>query len=1097
MTQTSTATNAHNVTYESVFQADIVNQMQAHGWQLGSPSDYTAETALYEQDVLDFVQTTQPQEWEKFCRTFPIDSERHFIEALVKQLNKADAHATDRASRTYGTLGVLRHGLKIRNARFSLCQFKPEHSLNPETMARYKANICRVVPEVVYSPHTSLKDGADTNGKVAKRNRIDIVLFVNGLPVTTMELKSEFKQAVQNAITQYKKTRLPKDPDTKKPEPLLTFKRGALVHFAVSQYEVYMTTKLAGDSTYFLPFNKGTSEGGAGNDVPADPNRYATDYLWNEVLTPDNLLAILGHFMHLQIEEEEDAIGRKSKRETMMFPRYHQWDVVTKLVDAAITEGAGQKYLIQHSAGSGKSNSIAWTAHQLSTLYNSDGDKQFDSVIVITDRTVLDDQLQDTIYQFEHADGVVGKINRKEGDGSKSEQLAEALVNSQPIIIVTIQTFPFVLKAIEDSSVLKSRRYAIIADEAHSSQTGSTARQLKEVLVSGDIESNTDEDKPLSSEDVLDATLAARRSSPNLSYYAFTATPKPKTIELFGRLPNPDLPAASDNLPAAYHVYSMRQAIEEGFILDVLKNYTNYKVMYQLTQKLASDDDEVDARRAKIKLNNWVRLHEHNIAQKVKIIIEHFNDNIKGLLGGQAKAMVVTGSRKEAVRYKLAFDKYISDYSYRGINAMVAFSGEVTFNDNDPDSGALLGEKFTEHNMNIGLKGRDMRKAFDTDDYQVMLVANKFQTGFDQPKLCAMYVDKKLTGVDCVQTLSRLNRTYKGKAESGTFVLDFFNDPEDILDAFQPYYETATLVDVSDPDQVYDLYEKLRASGIFLWHEVEQFVDAFYSKNKSNAAISNICKPAVERWQKRYKLAREQAQHAKMILEQTKDTGNVVLMTNAENDYKGFKADQDALEIFKKDLGTFTRQYEFMSQIVDYDDKELEKLSLYARNLRPLLRESVDNEDDIDLTNIAMSHYRVSKLHQQDLKLQEGSGELEAGGGSGTAKPKDQKEELLSKVINRLNEVFAGEDFTDKDMINFQNTIWDKVTENEIVVKQFSNNSTDQIMLGGYPDAAMDALFESQEAYEGMTMHLLSNPDQFKKFIRLMLDTKLGNEVSG
>ncbi|MGP5225328.1 type I restriction endonuclease subunit R [Psychrobacter aquimaris] len=1091
MTQTSIATNAHNVTYESVFQADIVTQMQAQGWQVGHASGYRAETALYEQDVLDFVQSTQPQEWEKFCRTHPIDSERHFIAALVKQLNKADENATDKASRTYGTLGVLRHDLKIRNARLSLCQFKPEHNLNPETMARYESNICRVVPEVVYSPHASLKNSTD--GKVAKRNRIDIVLFVNGIPVTTMELKSEFKQSVDNAISQYKKTRLPKDPDTGKYEPLLTFKRGALVHFAVSQYEVYMTTKLAGESTYFLPFNKGTDSGGAGNDAPADSSRYATDYLWNEVLTPDNLLAILGHFMHLQIEEEEDAIGLKSKKETMMFPRYHQWDVVTKLVNAAISEGAGQKYLIQHSAGSGKSNSIAWTAHQLSTLYNEQGDKQFHSVIVITDRTILDDQLQDTIYQFEHADGVVGKINRKEGDGSKSEQLASALVNSQPIIIVTIQTFPFVLKAIEDSSVLKSRRYAIIADEAHSSQTGSTARQLKEVLVSGEVENNTDDDAPLSSEDILDATLAARRSSPNLSYYAFTATPKPKTIELFGRLPNPDLPAASDNLPAAYHVYSMRQAIEEGFILDVLKNYTNYKVVYQLKQKLAAEDDEVDARRAKIKLNNWVRLHEHNIAQKVKIIIEHFNDNIKGLLGGQAKAMVVTGSRKEAVRYKLAFDNYITEYGYRNINAMVAFSGEVTFSDNDPDSGALLGEKFTEHNMNIGLKGRDLRKAFDSDDYQVMLVANKFQTGFDQPKLCAMYVDKKLTGVDCVQTLSRLNRTYKGKAESGTFVLDFFNDPDDILEAFQPYYETAHLADVSDPDQVFDLSEKLRTSGIFLWNEVEQFVEAFYSKNKSNAAISNICKPAVERWQKRYKLAREQAQYAKLMLERTKATGDVVLMTNAENDYKGFKTEQDELEIFKKDLGTFTRQYEFMSQIVDYDDKELEKLSLYARNLQPLLRESFDDEEDVDLSNIVMSHYRVSKLHQQDLKLQEGKSEyqLDGGSGAGTAKPKDKKEAFLSQIIERLNEVFAGEDFTDKDKVNFMDTIWGKVTENEIVVKQFSNNSTDQIMLGGYPDAAMDALFESQEAYEGMTMHLLSNPDQFKKFIRLMLDTKL------
>ena len=1091
MTQTSTATNAHNITYESVFQADIVTQMQAHGWQLGSASGYTAETALYEQDVLNFVQTTQPQEWEKFCRTFPIDSERHFITALVKQLNKADAQATDRASRTYGTLGVLRHGLKIRNARFSLCQFKPEHSLNPETMARYEANICRVVPEVVYSPHASVKDSTD--GKVAKRNRIDIVLFVNGLPVTTMELKSEFKQAVQNAITQYKKTRLPKDPDTKKPEPLLTFKRGALVHFAVSQYEVYMTTKLAGDSTYFLPFNKGTSEGGAGNDVPADSSRYATDYLWNEVLTPENLLSILGHFVHLQIEEVEDWEGRKSKKESLIFPRYHQWDVVTKLVDAAIDEGAGQKYLIQHSAGSGKSNSIAWTAHQLSTLYNSDGDKQFHSVIVITDRTILDQQLQDTIFQFEHADSVVGRINNKEGEGSKSEKLASALVNSQPIIIVTIQTFPFVLKAIEDSAVLKSRRYAIIADEAHSSQTGTTARKLKEVLVSGDNDSDSndkDSDQVLSSEDMLDNVIAARRNSPNLSYYAFTATPKPKTIELFGRVPNPDLPPSKQNVPESYHVYSMRQAIEEGFILDVLKNYTNYKVVYQLTQKIAAEDKEVDTRRATIKLNNWVRLHDHNIAQKVKVIIEHFNENIKGLLGGQAKAMVVTGSRKEAVRYKLAFDRYITDHGYKGINAMVAFSGEVSFNADDPDSSALIDQKFTEHNMNPNLKGRDMRKAFDSDDYQVMLVANKFQTGFDQPKLCAMYVDKKLGGVDCVQTLSRLNRTYAGKSVSGTFVLDFFNDPEDILEAFQPYYKNATLDDVSDPDSVFDLYEKLCAGGIFDWPEVEQFAIAFYAKNKSGAAVSNICKPAVERWQKRYKEAKEQAANAKMLLERSNATGDAVLIANAETDYKGYKVEQDALELFKKDLTTFTRQYEFMSQIVDYDDKALEKLSLYARHLQPMLREKLDDDDDVDLSNIVMSHYRLSKLRQQDLKLQEESIDLKSGSGGG-GRARDKEEDLLSQIVARLNEMFDTENLTDSDMLNYSQTIWDKIKENDIVMQQIANNPADKIMLGDYPDATLDAIFDSQEAYQEITKQLLSDSNRLAQFTRFLLDNKL------
>ncbi|WP_417466362.1 type I restriction endonuclease subunit R [Kordiimonas sp.] len=1085
-------TNAHNVTYESVFQADIVTQMQAQGWQLGNPSGYRAETALYEQDVLNFVQTTQPQEWEKFCRTFPIDSERHFIAALVKQLNKADAQATDRASRTYGTLGVLRHGLKIRNARFSLCQFKPEHNLNPETMARYEANICRVVPEVVYSPYTSLKDGADANGKVAKRNRIDIVLFVNGLPVTTMELKSEFKQAVQNAITQYKKTRLPKDPDTKKPEPLLTFKRGALVHFAVSQYEVYMTTRLAGDSTYFLPFNKGTSDGGAGNDVPVDSSRYATDYLWNEVLTPENLLSILGHFVHLQIEEVEDWEGRKSKKESLIFPRYHQWDVVTKLVDAAITEGAGQKYLIQHSAGSGKSNSIAWTAHQLSTLYNSDGDKQFHSVIVITDRTILDQQLQDTIFQFEHADGVVGRINNKEGEGSKSEKLASALVNSQPIIIVTIQTFPFVLKAIEDSAVLKSRRYAIIADEAHSSQTGTTARKLKEVLVSGDdSDSNdADSDQMLSSEDMLDNVIAARRNSPNLSYYAFTATPKPKTIELFGRVPNPELPPSKQNVPESYHVYSMRQAIEEGFILDVLKNYTNYKVVYQLTQKIVAEDKEVDTRRATIKLNNWVRLHDHNIAQKVKVIIEHFNENVKGLLGGQAKAMVVTGSRKEAVRYKLAFDRYIADHGYKGINAMVAFSGEVSFNTDDPDSSDLIDQKFNEHNMNPNLKGRDMRKAFDSDDYQVMLVANKFQTGFDQPKLCAMYVDKKLGGVDCVQTLSRLNRTYAGKSVSGTFVLDFFNDPEDILEAFQPYYKNATLDDVSDPDSVFDLYEKLCAGGIFEWSKVEQFAIAFYAKNKSGAAVSNICKPAVERWQKRYKNAREQAANAKMLLERSKATGDEVLIANAETDYKGYKVEQDALELFKKDLTTFTRQYEFMSQIVDYDDKALEKLSLYARHLQPMLREKLDDDDDVDLSNIVMSHYRLSKLRQQDLKLQEESIDLKSGSGGG-GRARDKEEDLLSQIVARLNEMFDTENLTDSDMLNYSQTIWDKIKENDIVMQQIANNPADKIMLGDYPDATLDAIFDSQEAYQEITKQLLSDSNRLAQFTRFLLDNKL------
>ncbi len=642
-----------------------------------------------------------------------------------------------------------------------------------------------------------------------------------------------------------------------------------------------MATHLNGDNTYFLPFNKGTKEQGAGNDVPDDKNEYATGYLWNEVLTPDSLLNIIGNFIHLQIEEKEDWEGRKYKKESLIFPRYHQWKVVTKLVEDSLAEGTGQKYLIQHSAGSGKSNSIAWTAHQLSSLYDANNKKMFDSVIVVTDRTILDAQLQDTIYQFEHADGVVGRINNKEGDGSKSEKLAKALEMAQPIIIVTIQTFPFVLRAIENSTSLKERKYAVIADEAHSSQSGSTARQLKETLMLEE----RDEDDQLTSEDVLDAVMASRKGSENLSFYAFTATPKDKTLQLFGRLPNPELPPSKTNKPEAYHVYSMRQAIEEGFILDVLKNYTNYKVIYKLKQKIEEKDDQVDAKKAKIKLNQWVRLHDHNISQKVRVIIEHFKKNVMGLLGGQAKAMVVTSSRKEAVRYKQAFDKYVAEQKYANIQAMVAFSGEVDFSENDADSSHLIGKKFTESNMNLNLKGREMRKAFDSDDFQVMIVANKFQTGFDQPKLCAMYVDKKLGGVECVQTLSRLNRIYPGKAESGTFVLDFFNDPQDILDAFQPYYQTAELADVSNPDIVYDLAEKLKAARIFLMTEVEQFVDAFYSKNKSNAALANICKPAMQRWQQSYTKAINDYDVTKNRLEITKRTGEPVLIANAENEF--------------------------------------------------------------------------------------------------------------------------------------------------------------------------------------------------------------------
>ena len=1102
---------------EAAFQQDIVDQMVAAGWKLGESSRYDRKRALYTEDCLAYVQNTQGKSWDKYRQLYSNDPEQAFLNKLASQLGKVDPHATDKSLRTFGTLGVLRHPLRDKSVSFKLCQFKPEHGLNPDLLAQYEGNILRVVPELVYSPYATQAHFKETGTK-AKRWRIDLVLFVNGIPVVTMELKSEFKQAVESAKNQYKKTRLPKDPATNQPEPLLSFKRGALVHFAVSQYEVYMTTRLEGLETRFLPFNQGTKEGGAGNDPAKDLNTHATAYLWDKVLAPANLLRILGRFIHLEIKTREDWQGLKSKQETLIFPRYHQWRLVHRLVEKSREEGPGHKYLVQHSAGSGKSNSIAWTAHQLSALHDEQGEKIFHSVIVVTDRTVLDDQLQDTIYQFEHQDGVVGRIQRKVGQGSKSEKLAHALEQSQPIVIVTIQTFPHVLAAIEDSVSLQERCFAIIADEAHSSQTGSTAGELKAVLAKEAVQRDREEggepstepstepsvepSVELSAEDMLAASVAARRATPNLSYYAFTATPKSKTLELFGRRPHPEEPPSKSNKPVAFDVYSMRQAIEEGYILDVLRNYTSYKVAYNLAQKVAASDPEVDSKKARARLGQWVRLHDYNIAQKVKVIVEHFRETVMGLLGGQAKAMVVTGSRKEAVRFKLEFDKYVERQSYSQLRAMVAFSGEVTFSASDPHSEALLGESFTETSMNPGLKGRDLRRAFDTGDYQFMIVANKFQTGFDQPKLCAMYVDKKLGGLDCVQTLSRLNRKYPGKEE--TYVLDFYNDPDDVLAAFQEYYQTAKLLDVSDPNLIWDLHDKLRAAGIFLWSEVTRLSEVFYLKRKSQtpskagAATGNVCRPAVERWRKRYREAQANIAKHKKLFDHAKSLGDATFIANTETEMKEAKRAVDALDLFKADLASLTRYYEFMSQIVDYDSPDLEQLSLYARHLAPLLRETAPEEEPIDLSSVELSHYRLSKIKQQDLKLVKEGAEtgLHPASDLGTGKPRDKEEEWLSQIIARLNDLFVTEGLTENDLINYAYTIRDKVSENERVMLQIANNSPEQALLGDFPSALNDAVLGSSEAHQKQMMQYLNSQEVQEGFRRVVFDMLLAKKAS-
>lgn len=1038
---------------EAQFQQDIITALAAQGWLVGTAKGYDRRTGLYTEDVLGYFKDAWPERWDKFAKANPNNPDDVLVQKLVRELEQS------------GTLDVLRHGFKLPAVKVELCSFKPDHGMNPDTLKRYQCNRLRVVPEVSYSPHA--RESYDP--------RLDLVLFVNGIPTATLELKSEFKQSVENAKRQYRNDRPVKDPLTRKPEPLLTFKRGALVHFAVGQNEVAMTTKLAGKDTFFLPFNLGSEEGGAGNPMPEDDSQYATSYLWQRLLQPDAWLKVLGRFLHLDKKTSEGFDGALVTKETMIFPRYHQWEVVNELINTTRDEGPGKRYLIQHSAGSGKSNSIAWTAHQLASLYDDAGQRLFNSVIVITDRTVLDSQLQNTIYQFEHAQGVVKPISRDIGNQSKSEQLVEALAEQTRIIIVTIQTFPALFDALDKYPKLASGRYAVIADEAHSSQTGSSASKLKQILGSDALDA-----EEVSAEELLDAAVQARQPNERISYYAFTATPKPKTLELFGRPADLTLPASTDNKPEPFHLYSMRQAIEEGFILDVLRNYTTYSTAWKIAHP-DGEDDEVDSKKARIKLARWVRLHPYNISQKVEVIVEHFRTNIRGLLNGQAKAMVVTSSRQEAVRYQLALKAYVQQMGYGDVHPLVAFSGSVL-----PDE--VIPEEVTENSslLNAGLNGRDLADAFDTQDFNVMIAANKYQTGFDQPKLCAMYVDKKLQGVDCVQTLSRLNRTFGDSKE--TFILDFFNEPKDILDAFLPYYTKAELTDVTDPQIIYDLQKKLDAEGIYYWQEVEAFALAFFDPKAKGSALNFYTKPAKERFAKRYAFSLESRQQALKYKHTAEANGDSAGLKKAEHALKEAGEQVDQLDLFRKNLQSFVRLYEFLSQIVPYEDRELEQLCVFAKHLHPLLRVDRLLQDDVDVSELQLSHYRLSKRAEHQLRLNDAKGDytLKPGSDVGSGKPHDPEKKRLSEIIEALNDIFGAE-VGDEDQLQFLTGIAQRISRQEDVMAQVNNHSVDQVMHGLFPKRVLDTVLDAMTDHEKLSLEVLDNETKSRAFALVIL----------
>ncbi|MGW5339182.1 type I restriction endonuclease subunit R [Rhodococcus pyridinivorans] len=1020
--------------HESVFESELCEHLAAHGW-LYSPTDagYDRELALFPEDVFAWLADTQPEQLAKRVKpdltgAAREKAQRGVLTTLVKALD-ADPKANG------GTLSVLRRGFKDLNAQFSMCQFRPNTSLNATTAKRYEAVRLRVMRQVHYS--------------TKHNNSIDLVFFVNGIPVATAELKTDFTQNITDAVLQYKHDRSPKG------EPLLTFGTRALVHFAVSNSEVQMTTKLEGKDTVFLPFNRGNG-GHAGN--PPNPDGSPTAYLWETILQRDIWLDILGRFMHLQITEKIDRVsGRKSRKQTMLFPRFHQWEAVTALIAAARTEGPGQRYLIQHSAGSGKTNSISWLAHRLSVLHDDANNAVFDSVIVITDRNVLDAQLQEAIRQIDRTPGVVAHIDGL--GGSKSQLLADALEGGTKIIIVTIQTFPYALELIREQATLAKKNFAIIADEAHSSQAGEASKRLRSALTATERDDLAD-GGTYDVEDVLAAETAARAHAQNLSFFAFTATPKNKTLELFGR-------TGSDGKPQPFHLYSMQQAIEEGFILDVLKNYTPYKTAFRLTHNGRSyeaettaaagtvavtgsaDGDLVDKQAAIKSVMNWVKLHPTNISQKVGIIVEHFRSNVAWRLDGRAKAMVVTSSRKAAVRYKKAFDTYVAEHGYTDVAALVAFSGEVT----DLESGV---EKVTETTLNPGLKGRDLREAFATDEYQVMLVANKFQTGFDQPLLVAMYVDKKLSGVAAVQTLSRLNRTAPGKDQ--TFVLDFANTAEEIVEAFEPYYQATTLADVTDPNIVHTTMVKLDAAGIYLDSEVDGLV-ADYLADKGNNALTKWITPARDRFRDRERTAT--------------DAGDTVAL--------------DELEMFRKDVGTFLRQYDFLSQIVDYEDPSLEKLSIFLRHLAPqITREQLRHE--IDLSTVDFEYLDQHEQATVDGKLA-GGVELAPARDAGTGTVRDPELVALEEVIAQINELLGG-DHPDSSVRNVVTHIRDRLIESETLQQQAQNNTMEQFSAS--PDLYSEFLTTvvgAMESSADLSAQILNNQGLSQKLLGALLPT--------
>ena len=982
---------------ESTFESAIIENLTNNGWFEGNSNDFSSEMALGKKAILDFVQTSQPKEWESLKSYYKEETEKKFIQRLFKELDLR------------GMLDVIRHGITDSGIKFKLAYFKPDSGLNPDTLRQYGYNKHYVARQVLYSSKN--------------KKSIDLLLSLNGLPVATIELKNHFtEQRVNEAIEQYRTSRDPK-------ELLFQFKKRALVHFTVDPDEVYFTTKLESSGTRFFPFNKGHNNG-AGNPPAKDYTTYRSAYFWEDILSVNSWTEILGRYIHLQ-KEEYTVEGKKYYKETMLFPRFHQLDVVRKLIADSKTNGSGQRYLIEHSAGSGKSNSIAWLAYRLSSLYDPFDKKIFDSVIVITDRNVLDQQLQNTIYQFEHKSGVVQRID------VDSKQLADAITNGISIVITTLQKFPFALNHLTE---IPDRNYAVIIDEAHSSQGGEASRKMTEALVGKNV--SLEESEKVESEieagvqdedDYIREVIKQRGPQKNISLFAFTATPKPKTLEVFGT-------KDAEEKPLPFHLYSMRQAIEEGFILDVLKNYTTYEAYYRFN-KTIEEDPLLNKKKAVKAIGRFASLHPTNLAQKTEVMVEHFRQITLKKIGGKAKAMVVTASRKHALKFYLEFKDYIKEKGYKDIRPLVAFSGSLY--------DGIFPDGITEVQINkFGEK--ELPEKFASTEYQVLLVADKYQYGFDQPLLHTMYVDKKLSGVKAVQTLSRLNRTCPGKED--TFVLDFANDRQTIIDSFQPYYEMTTMSETTDPNHLYDLKGKTDSAQVYFQSEVDAFSKIFYKPGSSSVRdqgrLYAFIDPAIDRY--------------KQLNEEQQDE-------------------------FKKSLTSFVRIYSFLSQILPFQDVDLEKLYSYGRFLLTKLPK-VDYTERLKLDNeVALEYYRLQKIAEGDLVLQvQGKHELDPVTEAGIGREKEEKDKL-SNIISLLNDKYSF-DFTDQDRLYFEQ-IEQALYENDELKIRAINNPIENFKYA-FNEVFIQTLIDRMDANQEIFDKIMVN-SEFKDDVKNWLTRKI------